>query len=362
MIGKNNTEIAITGIGMITPVGRTALQTCASIRADISRSADIEYFQYENDWFETIPLKGSLISGVTDGYLGLGRFTKMASMAIEDLLLNSKLPEADLSMAGFYSGLPSPERKGVDTRAEDYLCKRVEQWLNISFGNIRKTYPEGHAATAKAVKEAIADLTTDKIRYAIVGGVDSLVEPDTLNHLMKTERLITEENPDGFFPGEAAAYFLLETIENAEKRSAEILAVIEAPSFEIEPETIDSDSPSTCKGLRHAIRGTFDQLDDNGTNTGLIICDLNGETYRSKEFGTIIPGVFNHITSPWIVDHPAENTGDTGAASFALSVCAGARAIQRGYAKTENILIWGASDEGLRGSVYIRKYTTPEEL
>lgn len=357
---QTNQTIVITGIGMITPVGRNAFQTCASIRADISRITDIDYFDYENDHFDTLPLKGAFVYGVTDGHSGLGRTIRMVFPAINDMLSNSGLSKSELSKAGFYCGLPSSNRKGVNKQTETLLCTRIRQWASISFSSIQKMFPEGHASCAKALTDAVRDLQENRVNYAVAGGVDSLVESGTLAYLMKTERLMTEDNPDGYFPGEAAAYFLLETLENAEKRDARIFASIEAPSFAMEPETVFSDTPSTTTGLRQTITETFENLEDKGTNTGMIVCDLNGENYRFKEFGTVTPAVFSDIATSWKLIHPAELIGDTGAASFALSVCIASRALERGYAETDNILVCGASDDGLRGSVYLRKYSKPD--
>ncbi len=352
--------VVITGIGMMTSVGHNAYQSCASIRADIVRIVDIDYFLIENDWFEEVPITGCPIIGITDGYLGLGRWTKMASAAIQDLIMNANLSERDLTQTGLFLALPPLERKGVDQRITDMLGLRIGQWNKIEGLEQRtRVYPDGHAATAKATKatsDAIQELQANNIKYAIVGGVDSLVEPATLEFFHDKKRLKTEDNTDGFIPGEGAAFVMLEVKEQAMTREAEIMAILEAPHTAMESITIWSEDPSEGLGLSEAIRGTLGQLSDKGMNTGLIICDLNGETYRAKEFANTVPRVLNEVKTAWQLWHPAESIGNTGAASFAISTCLGARALQRGYAGTENILIWGSSDDGLRGSLYLRHY------
>ena len=134
------------------------------------------------------------------------------------------------------------------------------------------------------------------------------------------------------------------------------MAILEAPHNATEPVTIWSEDPSEGSGLSQAIRGTFEQLSDKGVHTGLIINDLNGETYRAKEFGSAATRVLSTMQTEWQLWHPAECIGDTGAASFAIAACVGARSLQKGYAKTENILVCGSSDDGLRGSVYLRQF------
>jgi len=349
--------VAITGIGMLTSVGHTAYQTCASIRAGISRITDIDYFLIENDWFEEVPITGCPIIGITDGHLGLGRWTKMAAMAIQDLIISAKLLEGDLTQTGLFLGLPSLQRKGVDTRMANMLGLRIGQWNRIERLEDRThIYTEGHAATAKAFMSAIQEINGNKIKYAIVGGVDSLVELDTLAFFYEKNRLKTEDNTDGFIPGEAAAFVMIENKGQAQQRGADIMAMLEAPHTGTEPVTIWSEDPSTGSGLSEGVRGTLEQLSDKGVQTGLIICDLNGETYRAKEFGNTAARVLSDLQPEWKLWHPAECIGDTGAASFAISACLGARSLQRGYAKTENVLVCGSSHDGLRGAAYLRRF------
>ena len=350
-------SIAITGIGMVTPVGHTAYESCASIRAGIVRMIDIDYFIIENAAFEEVPVTGCPICGVTDGHVGLGRWTKMAARAIQDLMVNAKLSEKDLTTSGLFLGLPSLEREGVDTRIADMLALRVGQWTKTEGLEDRtRVYIEGHAGMAKALITALGELKANKVQHAIVGGVDSLVEPETLGFFYVKDRLKTEDNTDGFIPGEAAAFMILENMEHAQSRGADIMAILEAPHNATEPVTIWSEDPSEGSGLSQAIRGTFEQLSDKGVHTGLIINDLNGETYRAKEFGSAATRVLRTMQTEWQLWHPAECIGDTGAASFAIAACVGARSLQKGYAKTENILVCGSSDDGLRGSVYLRQF------
>ncbi len=359
-MARNGTlqSIAITGIGMVTPVGHTAYESCASIRAGIVRMIDIDYFIIENDAFEEVPVTGCPICGVTDGHLGLGRWTKMAAMAIQDLMVNAKLSDKDLNTSGLFLGLPSLEREGVDARIADMLALRVGQWTKIEgIANRTRVYTKGHVGLAKALITALGELKVNKVQHAIVGGVDSLVEPETLGFFYREDRLKTEDNTDGFIPGEAAAFMMLENMENAQRRGADIMAILEAPHTATEPITIWSEDPSSeGSGLSQVIRGTFEQLSDKGIHTGLIINDLNGETYRAKEFSNAGTRVLSDIQTEWQLWHPADCIGDTSAASFAVAACVGARSLQKGYAKTENILVCGSSDDGLRGSVYLRQF------
>jgi 3-oxoacyl-[acyl-carrier-protein] synthase-1 len=355
---EDKDKYAITGIGMINAVGRNAYQACASLRAGIARIVDIPYFSYRTDRLETIPLSGCPIIGVTDGYLGLGRWTRLAVEAIKDLISNSALTIQQLHHSALFLGLPPLNRRGVDERINAMLGQRIGQWSKLEGLEDRTTtFAEGHASVARGIAAAVRALKSRTIQHAIVGGVDSLVEPDTLSEFFENKRLLTEDNPEGFIPGEGAAFFVLEPLGQAIQRQAAIMATLEAPFTAVEPVTIRSDEPPNGSGLGLAVRGVFDQLADQGERTGLIICDLNGETYRAREFGHTAARMLGNVKMDWRLWHPAEYMGDTGAAAFAVSVCVGARALQKGYAAADNILVFGASDDGLRGAVYLRAFS-----
>jgi 3-oxoacyl-[acyl-carrier-protein] synthase-1 len=350
-----NNQIVITGMGMMTPVGHNAWQACASIRADMVRIEEIDILEY-------YPVFGCPVSGVTDGYIGKSRLKILASHAINDLMTNTQLTASDMKDARIYIAVPPLDRWGLDKNTADFiihgLCK--DNPLLKGMENQILLFPEGHAAGASAIKEAIKALNTDEIQYAIVGGVDSLVDIDTLLFYFKKERIKYHDNPYGFMPGEASAFILLEKQVHANSRKAEIISLIMSANVGTEIITIWSENPSIGTGLSEVIRKTFSDLSDNGIYTGSVICDLNGELYRAKEFSYAVPRILKNITTNWRLIHSASNLGDTGAASFIVSICTGARSLSRGYAKTDNILICGSSDDGLRGSVYLRKYLNQE--
>jgi hypothetical protein len=68
---------------------------------------------------------------------------------------------------------------------------------------------DGHAGGALALARASADLAADRIDLAVVGGVASWLDEDTLQWLLNTGRLKCDANPSGFQPGEAASLLVL---------------------------------------------------------------------------------------------------------------------------------------------------------
>src|SRR5712691_4638960 len=79
--------LAITGLSMITSVGRDVATSCASIRAGITRPCQIEHFEIVDDETQdTIPIVGHPIHGYAEGFNVAGLWTRLAKKCVRDLL------------------------------------------------------------------------------------------------------------------------------------------------------------------------------------------------------------------------------------------------------------------------------------
>jgi len=351
-------SMALTSIGMVTSVGLGAYASCAALRAGIVRIRELDVPQGTEGLATSRPLVGSPIKGLTEGYFGLGRWVRLAVDGLRDLMANAGLDTGQLAQVGLFIGLP-PD---TSQERQQQLATRITQWLQTP-GLISRIrfYPQGHASAVQALGDALAQLRQGRLALAVVGGLDSLVDPEPLTRLRNEGRLKTDDHPVGFVPGEASAFFLLETPLMARRRKATVMAWLESSHVSREPVTAASGKPCNGQGLGQAITSTFEALEDRGASTGLVINDLNGELYRAEEFSKAVPRVLHLLRAPWRLWHPADCIGDTGAASGALSVCMGARALARGYAATDQILTCASSEEGLRGAVCLRGASKEDE-
>ena len=84
-----------------------------------------------------------------------------------------------------------------------------------------------------------------------------------------------------------------------------------------------------------------------------VYCDLNGERYRSEEWGFCVLRVQEHLRfgGEWLA--ATDCWGDMGAASGVLSCVLAVRAWARGYARGPRALLWGSSDHGLRAALLL---------
>jgi 3-oxoacyl-[acyl-carrier-protein] synthase-1 len=108
--------------------------------------------------------------------------------------------------------------------------------------------------------------------------------------------------------------------------------------------------PSKATALTAVLREVGSQL---RVPTPLVVSDLNGERARAFEWMTaFVRGAIPHQSDfrHW---NPAESVGDSGAASGAIACVWAATALERGYAREGQALVWGSSDEGAREALLL---------
>jgi hypothetical protein len=86
--------LAITGVGAISPVGRSAVETCASVRADICRFCEWPWYvplTSDPEWEKGEPLIASFVPDVTARAPGPIRLVELATLALRDLVSRARV-------------------------------------------------------------------------------------------------------------------------------------------------------------------------------------------------------------------------------------------------------------------------------
>jgi len=377
-----NDPMVVTGTGLITPVGHDSISASSAIRAGISRFQEIPELATTTGATYT----GAVAYGITDGRSGSGRLLSMAIPAVKEALYSAEeyCHAINLSESRMIISLPPLERPSYDnfeitdivTMLEIAQLEDLQRHSNVASSSLDEivlpSYQEdgklenpempifveiireGNNGGVKALEKAENLLRKTSVRHCIVGAVDSLVEFPALAWLDEAGRIKTEARPYGFIPGEAAAFLVVELESEAARRGAPTIAEIMAPVNTIEEAIIAGDLPLRGRGLSEAILGT---LVGSGVDPDWIICDLNGEYNRTKEWALALGRVFAYrgiVPELW---HPAENIGDIGAASALVFTVVAIEGIKQGYFPGDNVLIWTSSDSGGRGALMVGKPT-----
>lgn len=352
---KEADPIVVTGVGAVTAVGAHVEQTCASIRAGVNR------FQTHPYYFPQLPdpplsdPELAMISPVAPFQpKGLpDRLIDLALSPMKDLIAAAKLRREDFKSTAFLVSLPASDRTQSVSGYEKAFAGEYFKRLAIVQGPVQKFFQEGHTGVFSALEEGSQLLRSGSIRLCIVAGVDSYLDDESLRRLDAAYRLKSERNVDGFIPGESGVLLLLETLEQAKRRKAPVLAKIAGLGRSIEKEDIGSEKRSSGHGLVEAI----DHLDEaeKGLSYPWVVCDLNGESYRSQEWGNVLCRSAKRFETLKRLWHPADCVGDVGAASGGLFIALASRAFARGYAPAEEALLWCSSDKGQRAACRVGK-------
>ncbi len=355
MINNNNQDIVITGLAAVTPVGLNVNQSCASIRADISRFTEHPYYEclgLDPEWDEETPLTSSSVS-IIDPFLdGPERLIRLIIPALIDIFSNTNVKRQDLQTGGLMLALPQRDEIIEKFDLEKTFIPELLQRTGLNKFKYSTANQCGHSGMFSLIKEAIPLLISGELDFCVIGGVDSYLMEDRLEFLDKSWRIKSERNVDGFIPGEAATAIFLETDARAKSGNHQMLGTISGHGEGQETHTINSDKNSNGVGLSNAILDTLNQEDES---IQWVASDLNGENYRSFEWGIVQTRLQKIFSETKEICHPADCVGDIGAATGGLLIASVVRAFQRGYNVSEKALLWTSSDDGHRAALAINQ-------
>jgi 3-oxoacyl-[acyl-carrier-protein] synthase-1 len=352
-------DLVVTALGVLCPVGYQAASACAAIRAGISRLVEHEGYVClppEGPAAQAVeeiePLVAAPVPLVDDDLDGPERLLALALPALQNALVEAGIGRKDLKRGAMLVALPAPDPVVASwqlgkTFARD-LCRRagVDGWGTTD------SIEEGASGVFRALESARALLDTGRAQFCVVVAVDTLIDSERLAHLDRGWRLRSQRNPDGMLPGEAGVAIVLEARSNAERRRASILGVVGRVISAQETATVNTERWSSGEGLCRTLRPLLEG--PGGAVGSFVLCDLNGESYRAHEWAVVQTRLGREMPAvEWLV-HPAEAVGDVGTAMAGLLVAYACYAFEGGYAPASAALAWVGSDEGGRAAVVIR--------
>jgi 3-oxoacyl-[acyl-carrier-protein] synthase-1 len=282
--------LAITGLGLVCTLGHDVATACAALRCGLTRPAPVDFEVPADEELGNTPLTGHPLLGISEGFQGLGLYLRLATHALEDLLHDAGLRADDAAMwrhATLHVGL-SPTRNEEIDFYDDILRERMAEEVLMHMG---MTLPpqravsrlQGHASALVALHEATKALERGEAERALVVGVDSLLESDVLEVLYGAGRLKCAGQARGLMPGEAAAAFLVETRAQARRRGARPRCWLERVEVRQAPSVLQTGARPNGAGLSEVVSRALGK-----TRPGALYGDLNGEEWRSLEWGNAL--------------------------------------------------------------------------
>jgi 3-oxoacyl-[acyl-carrier-protein] synthase-1 len=350
-------DLAVTGCGAQTPVGLTAPASCAALRAGIARLGPVFGTLVDGELVAGEPAVGGRVplewlAGGPEGidWVGHRRFEvdeppppetwiEPGGKRLEDLLRPAAreawaaagLQARGTIAWGLYLGLdPADEPAPVVEAVRATVGSRPD---------VVHVETRGRASALVALRQAAKDFLADRIDVALVGGVDSRIRPAAMEALKGAGALRSASRPAGVLPGEAAAFAVFERTAPPGRRP---IARLQSVVTEEEP-TAGTSDPNVARGLSRALRRVrlgAPRLSERP----LCVCDLNGDRARALEWAMASMRAFADLSGRAWLWHPADCIGDAGAGLGAVNLVWAATALGNGYAPTDRVLVWGASD------------------
>jgi 3-oxoacyl-[acyl-carrier-protein] synthase-1 len=131
------------------------------------------------------------------------------------------------------------------------------------------------------------------------------------------------------------------------------LALVRGACTAQEERLRESETGSFGVGMTQAVRGAVAGLDLARESVDTVYTDINGERYRSEEWGFVALRAAK-VWKSFGYKAPSDCWGDMGAAFGALGGVLAVQAFARGYARGPRALVMAGSDSGLRGAMLLQ--------
>jgi 3-oxoacyl-[acyl-carrier-protein] synthase I len=335
------TPVIVSAVGAATSIGDTLAATYAAVRGGIN---GFTFSHRLRDQKSGQPMRVAALPGIPDTTLIGDRMEALAAAAMREAL-------APLSPNALPDGLPAllsvpAERPGFDAEQSTKLAKNVFDGMPVPAlrkrCGILRTGHEGGLGAVFFARDMILNGETPAV---LVGGVDSYIEIETLHWIESTGRLKSEEAPNGFIPGEAAAFLLLCSSAFASEHGLPVMGEVLAASRAVEPLPWYSGKATQGQGLTGALRNALTFPDAPDRRAAMTYCDMNGESWRADEWGYAYLRTATNHADPLDMRHPADCWGDVGAASGPLLAALALLELGR-REDSRPALVWTASGAG----------------
>lgn len=328
--------LAILGTGLVTSVGLTAAACCSAFRAKIANPVETEFIDSAGAWIMAHQVKLERPAS------GLSKLARMAALAVEEAL--QALSREQWRRLPLLLCVAEADRPSRMPGLDEQLLAAIQAELGASFASSSALVPHGRVSVALALAKARELLASDLPGVLIVG-VDSLLSWPTLSHYEREDRLLTEANSNGFMPGEGAGALWVGA--GARREPAMVCAGV---GFGREPAPIGSGEPLRADGLTHAIKASLEDAGCQLHDLDFRVTDLSGEAYYFKEASLALTRTMRQRKEDFDLWHPAECTGETGAASGVAVIAAAHDACRKGYAPGARVLAHWGNDAGQRAA------------
>jgi 3-oxoacyl-[acyl-carrier-protein] synthase-1 len=349
-------EIEVVAVAARTPVGLTAESSSAAVRAAISRCRQFPFVDVRG-----APLVVAADTQIDDAVEGAARLAVLVKSVLDEAA--DKLAAVEPHAGDWQLLLALPESRPGFSEADAAAIAEVTRAFCVrrglgGEGASIEIAGRGHAGAIRAVELAVQRCGPSDRTVTLVVGADSYVHPDAFTWLERERRFARAGARSGLTPGEGAGCLVLVPPRLRARLRLPRLARVRGAHTAVEPQGRTSEQGSSGVGMSRAVAGALDGLSLPREGADLVYVDINGERYRSEEWGMVtlrLPEARKTLD----YEVPSACWGDVGAAFGALGGVLAVHAFARGYAAGPRALVVAGSDSGLRGALLMQDPRAP---
>ncbi|PCC67842.1 3-oxoacyl-[acyl-carrier-protein] synthase-1 [Nannocystis exedens] len=344
-----NPRLDVVAIGARTPVGHDAASSAAAVRAGIARCSEYPFATPDG-----APLIAAADARIDPLLEGNARLEPLLASALGEVARSLTRGAPHQGPQHLLLALPEP-RPGFGRRDAGELVGFAHACLRrLGIPADVRVAGHGHAGAIEAVEQAARLVADDADALCWIAGVDSWLHADTLLWLEDQRRCAQPGVRSGFIPGEAAGCIVLARPDLRRRLRLPGLAVVRGVQTAQETHLRTSEAGTFGEGMSDAVAGAASGLRLPDEQVDALYSDINGERYRSEEWGFVAmrtAAVWKSLQ----YEAPADRWGDVGAASVPLGAILGVQSFRRAYAPGPRAMITAGSDGGLRGALLLQR-------
>jgi 3-oxoacyl-[acyl-carrier-protein] synthase I len=343
-----STGIEVIATGARTPLGLTAESTAAAVRAGISAFGEFPFVMANGE-----PVIVCADPQLESALQGRARMAALIESVLDEVL--QKLAQGTPHDGRCYLLLALPEtRPGFSEDDAAWVSKAAASRLEAQLHDVRVSVSgRGHAGAMRAIQLIAQEPARAADALFLIVGADSYHHPATFIWLEQNRRFAQPAIRSGFIPGEGAACLALCSSDVRAAMRLPTLALVGGVGLAQEALLRDSETGSFGAGITDAVLAATQGLQFPRDAVDTAYSDINGERYRSEEWGFLAmrtPSLWKSLE----YEAPGSCWGDVGAAFAPLAASLAIQSYQRGYARGPRSMVMAASDSGLRGAMLLQ--------
>ncbi len=343
------TALEVVAIGARTPLGLSAESSAAAVRAGISSFHEFPFATPSGE-----PVIVSADSQLESSSEGRDRIAGMITSVVDEVMTQIAR-DGPLGVSCYLLlALPEP-RPGFSQRDAEWVVDTAVSQLRRYQPNAQAAIGGwGHAGSIRAAELVAQARVRGTDGLFLIVGADTYHQPETFLWLERDRRFAQPGVRGGFIPGEGAGCLAL--MSHGLRRELRMPAFAVLGGVGTAQESLLRDSDTGCFGLAmtSAVLGATEGLVLPGEAIDTLYSDINGERYRSEEWGFVAMKT-HAVWKALDYEVPCSCWGDVGAAFGPLAAVLAVQSFRRKYARGPRAMIMAGSDGGLRGALLLQE-------